>query len=92
MNKKTIDWTRIIEDQKNSGLTITKYCKENNLSEYTFKYHKYSSPKILNEPLTMIPVVCDAPKNVSFKLNGVSIEVSSNIDDQMLRKIARSFL
>lgn len=40
------DWKKIIEDQANSGLSISKYCIENNITVSMFYKNK---KKFINE-------------------------------------------
>lgn len=38
--KSTIDWQNTLEAQARSGLSIRAYCREHNLRESAFHYHK----------------------------------------------------
>ncbi|MCD7808595.1 MAG: hypothetical protein LUH02_04575 [Erysipelotrichaceae bacterium] len=76
------EWFDIINNQKNSGLSIKNYCIKNNIS--TCNFYKYKKLLINNNSNTdscdnqFLPVqVCDYNDKVIFTLDGHTIECNT---------------
>jgi len=70
------EWGRIIDDQANSGKSVTDYCNEIGVSESLFYRHR----RAVNP---MIEKVIVEPKNVTATINGIEVET----DYATLRKL-----
>lgn len=79
------DWKKI-NDQATSGLSITKYCNENNIATSTFYKNRR---KFLNETTTdqvFIPVEVIEEKNsfISMSIDGHTFEFDSTLLDKVI--------
>lgn len=45
---KKLEWTKLIEQQRQSGLSVEKWCLQNQIRPYTFRYWK---EKLFSKPL-----------------------------------------
>ena len=80
MEKETY-WTQVFQDQKESGLPITQYCKQNGIIESTYYYYreKYLKKKsddvvLATRDVSMFQqITIESSEEISFKVNGLTI-------------------
>ncbi len=81
------DWTHIINDQQNSGLTIKKYCELHHLAVSTFYKQKR---KIINKSLneenifSSFEVVSSADEHISINVDGHTLVFDSSLLDKVI--------
>ena len=92
-NIKRYNWDAIIEDQKNSHLTVKKYCDINHIAESIFYKYKAkltggSSKSDRNMSSHFIPaVLTDKMTNmITLKIDGHEISCTEDV----LRKIVKA--
>lgn len=93
-------WMGIIKECRESGDTVTKWCKEHNISEASYYYYL---KKIREKACEMLPVEATTPfvpiavkneptstANIVFRKGDISIEVSNSLTEELLTTIIRS--
>ena len=65
------DWDKIINEWKNSNLSVESFCKEQQIARSTF--YKYKRKSKQNNESIFEPVVIKPNDTVSFIINGVHI-------------------
>lgn len=80
------DWKKIIEDQKSSGLSISEYCHENNITVSLF----YSNRKKLLDEVShndvFLPVKVIEPEStlISMNIDGHTVEFDSSLLNKVI--------
>lgn len=70
--EKLNEWKRILQDQKESGMTIKKYCEDNHINQKTF----YDYKKRFNQlDVRFQEVKLKQDKIIHLKIDGVRIEI-----------------
>ncbi len=92
-SKRTYDeWKIKVGDYKESGLSITGYCKENDLSPSTFIYwiKKFKNPTINNtKRLVKVTVPVETNKKMKLSFNQVTIDFPTDLSaDKVLKLIS----
>lgn len=87
------EWMRIINEQESSELSISQYCSLHGIYDKTFYNAKARYKKELENP-TLVHVDVDDiiqpdPKNIWFKLNGITFEFNSSTSDKDIRRIIK---
>ena len=77
-------WTKIIEDQKQSGLSIVQYCKDHDLNEKTF--YRYRTLLGLSPTQILKPVTIESKSDSMIRFYFDDIPVRMNTKD-LLRLI-----
>lgn len=79
-------WKKLMESYDPSIDTVTSFCRKANISKSRFYYYKKRFGK--QEP-SFLPCMIkeDTNAELTFKVNDIAIKVSSNIDDDSLRRI-----
>ena len=79
------EWRAFINDQKASGLTITKYCREHDLSDTTF--HK-KKKMIESEDHELMPIIFEKigvpEQRVSLIIDGHTVECTADVLRQLV--------
>ena len=83
-------WLQAFENQKESGLTKTDYCRQNNIPEHRFYYwqRRLNSPSESSGGFARIEIV-DSNQNSGISLvlaGGVRAELSSDFNESALRR------
>lgn len=94
--KKQDLWKKRIVECESSGLSITQWCRENDINKNTLNYWRASFKKeknnvvfaMLEEPDKV--VVMDTTATINIWTGQVRIEVSQETDMNLLSKIARA--
>lgn len=97
-NSKLAQWSRLVEDCRNSSLSVTEWCRENGISVSSYYYRQKQvfdaiaeSQKICFKEVTVAPVtpVTSQPSSAvaSVQYSNASIEVYPNADSKTLRAI-----
>lgn len=80
-------WLSIIDGFEKSSLTINAYCKKHNISTSRFCTVR---KKMREGTSTIIPVQIKKDDSIKFKVNGLNIEVSSELDFESLSLILKA--
>lgn len=82
---KKLEWNRLIEEQRQSGLSIEKWCRQQNLIPHTFHYWKDKLfPKQLQKA-SFTELNMRRPDAISLQARGLYVRMGSDCDP-MLRK------
>lgn len=75
------DWKKIIDDQLNSGLTISKYCDEHHLAVSSFYKNKRKLQEVSASADIFLPVevIDDISALVSMNIDGHTVEFDSSL-------------
>ena len=89
-------WEQRINDRNNSGLTIEKWCKENNISRHKYNYWNHKIKEKNNHEVTfaeVTPIILDVErsevnvcKSDDFQLffNNIQVTIPSNFNKSSL--------
>ena len=82
---KKLEWKRLIEEQRQSGFSIEKWCQQQNLVPHTFHYWKDKLfPKRLQKT-SFTELNIRRPDTISLQARGLHVRIGSDCDP-MLRK------
>ena len=82
---KKLEWENLIEEQRQSGLSIDKWCQQRNLIPHTFHYWKNKLfPKQLQKS-NFTELSMRRPDAISLQARGLYVRMGSDCDP-MLRK------
>jgi len=82
---KKLKWKCLIEEQRQSGLSINKWCQQQSLVPNTFHYWKDKLfPKEL-QTSSFVELKVKRPDEISLQIRGLHIRVGSDCDP-VLRK------
>lgn len=81
------EWLDIFQAQRNSGLSITQFCKDNTISEGVF----YSKRRQLVSSESFLPVIIEdvQPSMIKICINNIPVSFDSSIDDESLSRLVR---
>lgn len=97
-DQSQINWDEKIQEYRNSGIGLERWCRQNNISKSAMSYHiygKYKSKKKSksnDEMMKLVPlIVAEEPaalnRVITLNVNGVSIDVDDDTDLLLLKKI-----
>jgi hypothetical protein len=89
-NEKFQKWESIIEDRKESGLSIVDYCRENKIAVATYHYwkKKISSELAVTDKFTEIGITSEHGVGLWFDFgNGVKLVVDHGFDQVTLKRL-----
>ena len=102
LEQKHDHWLRLVEEQKQSGLSQKEYCNQNNIVLSQFVYYRCQLKKESSQPITsncFAPVKLSekkdmiAPGELKLSLpNGFQCSVPYNIDTSQLKRLVEALL
>lgn len=75
-------WIRILEEQRNSGIGIPKFCQQKQLNISSFRYWKYKKQYIDKD--AKLKSISSEPDNAKFIPVKIADAVSSNDDSEKI--------
>ena len=93
MNQEALHQLRAkqVEDYRNSGIPARVWCEENQMSIHTLKYwiQKLNRQNKDNRDTQWVSLVQELPSSSSLtiRVGSASIEVTGDVDLQLLRKV-----
>lgn len=80
------DWKKIIEDQKESTLSVKEYCKQNNICVSSFYKSKkrLKDDKLENNLFVPVEVVHDTHSHISMNIDGHYLEFDPALLDKVI--------
>jgi len=75
--EKRKQWQAHFAAQRESGLSVQRYCDKHQLKKHQFIYYKQQlkdEPSIESKP-KLLPIVVQRPKSIQIKINGISLEL-----------------
>lgn len=87
-------WIQLLNDQKNSQMSVSEFCRLHNISDKTFYNKRKLLKNGLEEPKLIevgIQEECSVTENhdIRFKVNGIQFEFDKNIADKDIQRIIR---
>lgn len=88
---KKLEWKRLIEQQRQSGLSVRNWCQKQNLIPNTFHYWQAKLfPKELQT--TSFVELKVRPDEVSLQTRGLHIRVGSDCDPALRKQLLALFV
>lgn len=86
---KQLEWKRLIEEQRQSGLSVDKWCSQNQISPSTFQYWKDKLfPRLLKKDYFM---ELKRPDAISLQARGLYVRMGSDCDPEIRKQIFSFF-
>lgn len=88
---KKLKWKRLIEEQRQSGLSVQKWCQHQNLAPNTFRYWK---DKLFSKELqtsSFVELKVKRPDEISLQTRGLSIRLGSDCDPVLRKQLFALF-
>lgn len=82
---KRLEWKRLVEEQRQSGLSIQKWCQQQHLASNTFHYWKGKLSSKELQPSSFVELKVKRPDEISLQTRGLHIRVGNDCDP-VLRK------
>lgn len=88
---RNAEWTERIRQCRESGLTVTEWCRENSINPKTYYYHLRKLRKEICEQIP-VPVMTVPETNPSVKIHigDVTAEITEGISEQMMTSLIRA--
>ncbi len=85
-NTQLDSWKKLMESYDPSIDNVSSFCRKANISKSRFYYYK---KRLGMQESSFLPCMIkkEANDNLTFKVNDIAIKVSTNIDDDSLRRI-----
>lgn len=88
---KNLKWKSLIEKQRQSGLSIKKWCQQQNLIPNTFQYWKSKLfPKEL-QTSSFVELKMKQPDEISLQTRGLYIRLGSDCDPVLRKQLLALF-
>lgn len=88
---KKLEWNRLIEEQRQSGLSIEKWCRQKNLTPHTFHYWKDKLfPKQLQKA-SFTELNMRRPDAISLQARGLYVRMGGDCDSILRKQIFALF-
>lgn len=88
---KKLEWKNFIEQQRQSGLSIEKWCLQHQIQPHTFHYWKEKLfPKLLQKS-SFTELNMKRPEAVSLQACGISIRIDNSCDPSLRKHIFALF-
>ncbi len=88
---KQLEWKRLIEQQRKSGLSVEKWCLQNQIRPYTFRYWK---EKLFFKPLqknSFAELNMKQPNAISLQARGIYVRMGSDCDPHLRKQLFALF-
>lgn len=89
-------WKRLIQECRNSGMSVRSWCKQNNVSEPSYYYYlkKIRQSIVDSETQTFVPLVMNheeakSSEIIEIRKGDIHIQVPCNIDLTILMNILK---
>lgn len=89
--EKRLEWKDLIEQQRQSGLSIEKWCLQNQILSHNFHYWKEKLfPKQLNKS-SFTEIGVRSASSVSLQTRGLHVRMNSNCDPRLRQQLFALF-
>ena len=89
--EKQLEWKNIIEQQRQSGLSIDKWCRQNQTSPHNFRYWKYKLfPKSFQKS-SFTELSMRRSDAVSLQARGIYIRMGSDCNLNLRKQLFALF-
>lgn len=83
-------WQRLLAEQQASGLSITAWCLQQNISEATYYYWRKRLAPSLSVPqqwMALEPSPAGAPSGLTLRVGRIAVEVLPDFDAHVLAAV-----
>ena len=80
------DWNAKIQEYKDSGMSVTAWCRSQGIPDSTFSYHLHKEKPA--KPAKFIELK-DTSSSITISCRGLSIEIHPSFDVTTLQKILK---
>jgi len=89
---KSRDWERTIQEQKQSGLSVCRWCQQNQISYNTFLYWKRRCVRISSLKQQSFIELSDRPlkSGIELECNSVRVHLDKDFDALTLKKCVQA--
>lgn len=89
---KIKQWQAHFAAQKESGLSVQRYCDEHNIKKHQFTYYKnrFKNQATLELRPKLVPVVVTSPKTIKIKINGVPLEFEDSTPPRWMAELLQA--
>lgn len=85
------EWAEKIQCCRESGLTVSEWCRENNINLKTYYYHLRKIRKKLCEQIAVpVMTVEDTNPTVKLRIADVTAEITDSTSEQLITMIIRA--
>jgi hypothetical protein len=89
--EKQLEWKNLIEQQRQSGLSIEKWCLQNQIRPYNFHYWKEKLfPKQLQKS-SFAELNMKRPEELSLQARGLYVRMGSDCDPHLRKQLFALF-
>jgi hypothetical protein len=88
---KKLEWKNLIEQQRQSGVPVEKWCLQNQIPPYTFRYWK---EKLFSKPLqktSFTELNIKRPDAISLQARGIYIRIGTDCDLSLRKQLFALF-
>ena len=87
--EKRKQWQAHFTAQKESGLSVQRYCDKHQLKKHQFVYYKrqLKDELIMDSKPKLLPIVVQRPKSIQIKINGISLELDEATPPSWLAQV-----
>ena len=95
-NKNLAEWSRQVEECRNSGLSVRSWCEQHQIAVSTFHYRQQKVWKALqtSKRFVEVPLSCNESHNnniaATVKVGSIGAEVHNGADEATLTAIFRA--
>ncbi len=89
--EKKLEWKNLIEQQRQSGLSVEKWCLQNQIRPHTFLYWK---EKLFLKPLqktSFAELNMKRPDAISLQARGLYVRMGSDCDPHLRKQLFALF-
>ena len=85
------EWAARIQQCRESGLTVSEWCRQNSINPKTYYYHLRKIRKEICEQIP-VPVITVPEMNstVKLKVGDITAEIPEGISEQMMTSLIRA--
>lgn len=88
---KKLEWKNLIEQQRQSGLSIDRWCQQNQIQPHTFHYWK---DKLFSKPLqknSFAELNMKRPDAILLQLRGLYVRIGSDCNPDLRKRLFALF-
>lgn len=91
LEDKKLKWKSLIEEQRQSGLSVQKWCQQQNLAPNTFHYWKGKLFPDHFQPSSFVELKVKRSHEISLQTQGLHIRLSGDCDPILRKQLLTLF-
>ena len=88
---KQLEWQSLIEQQRQSGLSVEKWCQQNQIKSHAFQYWKDKLCRKQLQKSSFAELNMKRPDAMSLQAQGLFIRMGGNCDPRLRKQIFALF-